>query len=226
MNSKKIFEVKRFVNQFAYITGEGAMSLRMAVWFNLSELVKFLILEKETDDDRCDYVDRCDCEGKRALQCSMLSHVDIEIARILIENGSDVNLQDNNGKTALFNAVEENNIKALKLLTDNKANVNFANVGRDPFYSYGFTALHVAAENGYLDCLKILIANGATVDAMDENDNTALNLAARNFHLHCFNFLVENKAEVDKIDLQETMRSAIFCAKSKNGLPIIIFNKG
>ena len=40
------------------------------------------------------------------------------------------------------------------------------------------TALHFAAEKGHVDVAKVLIQNGADVNAVDENKSTALHYAA------------------------------------------------
>ena len=43
----------------------------------------------------------------------------------------------------------------------------------------GVTAVHVAAEEGHLECVKILIAAGADVTKIDEEDRSALQLAVK-----------------------------------------------
>jgi len=42
---------------------------------------------------------------------------------------------------------------------------------------YGFTALHLAADRGYIDIVKILIAKGANLGIKDPDDLTAISLA-------------------------------------------------
>ena len=44
---------------------------------------------------------------------------------------------------------------------------------------YGYTALHLAAEDGHVDVVKVLLQNGADVNAVDSKDQTALQMAAR-----------------------------------------------
>ena len=48
------------------------------------------------------------------------------IMKILIERGANINLQDNEGKTALSVSAEFGDTKLAKLLIENGANVNLA----------------------------------------------------------------------------------------------------
>jgi len=64
-------------------------------------------------------------------------------------------------------------------------------------YAAGYTPLHVAAEKGHLEVVKILIQNGAVVDARDEEMNTPLLLAVRNNGtLDVVKSLVEHGADI------------------------------
>ena len=64
------------------------------------------------------------------------------------------------------------------------------------------TAVHYAAGNNSLDCLKILIINKADINKVDKvcSEMTALHYAAENIHLDCLKILINNKANINEAD--------------------------
>ena len=77
----------------------------------------------------------------------------MEAVKILLEAGADVHAQDKRDKTAIFHAVEESRPKVLKLLLDRRGKENLGNE-IDRFQN---TPLHLAAQLGYLSCVKVLL---------------------------------------------------------------------
>lgn len=62
---------------------------------------------------------------------------------------------------------------------------------------YDWQAIHEAAMYGRLDCLELLLENGAKVDAEAYNSNgpnTPLHYAARHGHVKCVELLLRNNA--------------------------------
>lgn len=49
------------------------------------------------------------------------------MVKLLLENGADINLQDENGETALMYAIQTGNKETIKLLIDNGADLNIMN---------------------------------------------------------------------------------------------------
>lgn len=83
--------------------------------------------------------------------------------RLLVERGADVNAQDLTlrGCTPLQELVRWGNVETVDLLIRTGANVHARNR-----YN-GSTALHVAAFNGRLDVVQLLVAHGARIDEVD-----------------------------------------------------------
>ena len=88
----------------------------------------------------------------------------IEIAKMLIDKGAEIDATDKRGFTSLHNAAYSNNIKAVQLLIENCANVN--KKSRNSLY----TSLHLACIKGYKSVVEILLQNGASLVI---NDKTA-----------------------------------------------------
>ena len=65
------------------------------------------------------------------------------------------------------------------------------------------TALHFAAKNGHVDVAKVLIQNGADVNAVEKDkDGTALHGARSltNGHVDVAKVLIQNGADVNAVD--------------------------
>ena len=109
--------------------------------------------------------------GMSALQIALVNNrknmADVLIAKGAGGAGSDVNLRDRDGKTALHKAADWNNVEAARELIGKGADVN----ARD---NSGSTPLHVAANAGGLEVAEILIANGADINAVDKSGATPL----------------------------------------------------
>ncbi|HEY7389001.1 MAG TPA: ankyrin repeat domain-containing protein [Bryobacteraceae bacterium] len=105
---------------------------------------------------------------------------DVEVMRLLLENGADPNIATVEGTTALmaaagmnwvsnqtYNHGEAAYLEAIKLCLAHGANINAAN-------SLGFTALHAAAARGWESVIQLLVDNGARMDIKDVAGRTPL----------------------------------------------------
>lgn len=99
---------------------------------------------------------------KRAIRIN-----DINELNRLIQSGVDVNSKDNDGYTALTNAVIQKNLGICELLIRHGAQVNEKN-------NDGETPLMLAASDGNLDICKLLIASGADANLRDNGGHTAI----------------------------------------------------
>ena len=92
------------------------------------------------------------------------------VAKILLQNGADVNAKNNYHRTPLHLAVFHGHSKIAKLLLQNGALVNAK-------CKAGETPLHFAAYKGYSEVVEILLEFGASRDLKDDIDRTPLSLA-------------------------------------------------
>jgi len=118
-----------------------------------------------------------------------------EIAELLLENGSRVDIADREGKTPLQVAVTWGGHEdVLKVLLAHGADVD----ARD---KDGKTALWAAAAGGYTNIVNLLLANGADVNARDRYGNCALSGAVQNNRYGVVPMLLSNGADPTIRDL-------------------------
>ena len=99
----------------------------------------------------------------------------VSVATFLIEHGANVDLQDENGNTALHHTLYGSDVSCeiLSCLTGSGADVNGVNKVKH-------TPLMIAAKRGHLNALTLLIKHGAhDVDLQDSDGYTALRGGSR-----------------------------------------------
>ena len=144
----------------------------------------------------------------------------IDTAKILIENGANINAVDIEGWSALSYAVNngdieiaklllenkskikdelliaikspivESSINIMKLLIDNKANINYTDEN-------GFNPLNIAIESGDMELTKFLIKNGANVNSLMQDGLSLIGYAIAQNNMDLLQILIENGANVN-----------------------------
>ena len=95
---------------------------------------------------------------------------DLELVRILIEGGADVNARDTFGEPVLHAAITEGDAGMVSLLVDAGAKVNASD-------TFGEPALHRAILKGDRNIVRILVDAGADINATNVFGDSALELA-------------------------------------------------
>jgi ankyrin repeat protein len=84
---------------------------------------------------------------------------------------------------------------------------------------YKRTSLHVAAENGHLEIVKLLLGNNANINSQAGNKKTPLHVAVENGHLEIVKLLLGNNANINS---QEDLGySSLHVAVEKGHLEIV-----
>jgi ankyrin repeat protein len=108
----------------------------------------------------------------------------------LLDEGADIEFQDENENTALILAAEGGQIECVRLLIARGAD-------KDAKDTSGYTALVWVAQKGHADCARLLLENGADKNPKDNDGFTALIWAAQEGHTECVRLLVESGADKD-----------------------------
>jgi len=97
----------------------------------------------------------------------------LELAALLINNGADVNVQDNEGLTPLYYACRKNDVDLVKLLLENKADTKVKILGETP--------LVFVCQEGYKELFVLLVRKGLNVNARGNNGYTPLDFVKRSY---------------------------------------------
>lgn len=160
---------------------KGENLLHIAAANGKINVVDFFITELNLDIDEVDHL------RKTPLHVAALNG-HLEVVKFLLNHDAYINCGDIMGLTPLFYAVRKNQINVVEFLLD-KSDINYA-MG-------GYTLLHEAAENGYLELVKVLLENKANINAKNERNWTPLHAAAYNGYLEIVKVFVQNGADVN-----------------------------
>lgn len=132
--------------------------------------------------------------GELSLQLAVLND-DIEMVRLLIADGAEIDARGRYGATPLSCASIRGHYDIAELLVDEGADVNF----RAETDDLGETPLHQAAVKGYTDIVELLLDNGAEIDAPGIGGTTPLHMATVPGHLEVMEILLNRGAQVDAV---------------------------
>jgi len=124
----------------------------------------------------------------------------IDIVKLLLKNGANVNTNILDLDTPLSEAVSYENIEVVRILIENKADVNIKDNDQ------GRTPLHHAAYYRYPEIMKLLIAKGANVNSSSKFGDTPLhNCLSSDFDidissLQVIKILLEHGADINAKD--------------------------
>uniref|UniRef100_M3ZT44 Ankyrin repeat domain 6b n=1 Tax=Xiphophorus maculatus TaxID=8083 RepID=M3ZT44_XIPMA len=99
----------------------------------------------------------------------------LEVVRILLKAGCDLDIQDDGEQTALHRAAVVGNTDIISALIQEGCALERQD--KD-----GNTALHEVSWHGFSQCVKLLVKAGANVHGKNKAGNTALHLACQNGH--------------------------------------------
>lgn len=176
--------------------GAGRSALHLACLTGATTTAQLLIT-KGADPNRWDKSKLC-----TPLHCAARAQ-SVECLQLLLRRGAHVNAGIER-RSALHEAVEKGAVRCVEMLLRHKANPNTPQVytetplhaaavqgdaesmelllkyGADVRSQFGrnrMTALHLAAENDYTKCVRLLLERGAAVDARNAGQQTPLHLA-------------------------------------------------
>ena len=193
-----------------------ATALYYAALCGFSVLANYLIVTHTEDVNA-----KCGSHGTPLLAALRGDH--LQVARVLIENGANVNLEDDHGKTPLVAAYHRNDdVEAMRLLLKHSATADvrydqFGLISHDASY-FGcvavielllqhnadvnaggvdnWTPLFWASVGGCVQVVQLLLEHGADINAQSIIGATSLSGASLNGHLDVVRVLLEHGADV------------------------------
>lgn len=121
----------------------------------------------------------------------------IQVIKLLMDNGANVNHKDHYGWTPLTLAILNGYLELIKLFIDNGADVNFKN-------SAGWTPLMEAIDEGRTEAVMLLIANGAHVKFSNDDVDKVLTKAAKKGCTELVKLLLNNGANIKNINKKDS----------------------
>ncbi|CAF4065249.1 unnamed protein product [Rotaria sordida] len=220
LDRHKLPTIKKKVLNMGYQEADGLTALSIAAGEKHKSITKTLAKCSEVD------VNKASFSGITPLL--MVAEVGWpDILDILLERGaivdatpSDKRGEDNkiSGSTPLINATKYNHPECVKRLLVNHANPNHQNQS-------GISALMLAAEQGYFECIKLLVQAGADLDLAPSGpgaDNlnitgqTALFMATLKDRVDVVKYLIEKGADVNVQNFYG-ISPLFLCVESGNG---------
>jgi len=98
-------------------------------------------------------------------QACILGH--LEVVKLLLNKGADVNIQDDLGVTPLHHACYKGHIVIVQVLLDFGASCNITS-------NYSETSLHKACKLGYIEIIEILLDHGAAQNIKNKDGKKPL----------------------------------------------------
>ena len=118
-----------------------------------------------------------------------------DVLRKMLDLGSDPNLKDSNGWSALHYACQLGDFESVQILLNNRAIIDaYSNNKRIP--------LHLAAYRGYPEIVEYLLSNESDPNFKDELGCTPLHLAAKKGHVRCIEILLNYDADLYCLDFR------------------------
>lgn len=155
----------------------------------------------------------------------------LEAASLLLDHGADIDAREQwGGQTAAMWAASQQQPAMLELLIARGANIDLKGFARvwdhtmmnEPrpkdMNNGGFSPLHYAAREGCTECVRVLAAGGADLNATDPDRVSPLNLALINMHFDTAMAFVEAGADVNQWDIFG--RAPLYNAVDLNTMPV------
>ncbi len=113
-----------------------------------------------------------------------------EILEFLIENGANMNAQDQDKNTPLHLAIINGRTETAKFLIEKGADIDAQDQDKN-------TPLHLAIINGHTEIVDRLIAAGAKINVRNEDGSTPLHLATDKGYIEIVKLLIKKGANID-----------------------------
>ncbi|KAL9097074.1 MAG: hypothetical protein Q9165_001038 [Trypethelium subeluteriae] len=182
-NKRKLNAMIHFMDRFRLHHEKDVSGLHLAVYFGLTKLIK-----KAMKHTQHIAIDAKTLQGRTPLHWAV-RYGQEGLLQFLVGKGADPDIFDEHGKTALHMAISDGDTASVKVLLSSPKSIDLQHEDVE-----GWTPLRLAAKNGRLKMVKILLQGGAEVDAHDRDGWTALRWAASKGHKMIAQLLLDKGA--------------------------------
>uniref|UniRef100_A0A8D3AC94 Ankyrin repeat and death domain containing 1B n=1 Tax=Scophthalmus maximus TaxID=52904 RepID=A0A8D3AC94_SCOMX len=163
----------------------GVAPIHLAAWFGSLEILKLLVqagAEQKVENE----------EGLNIMHCAAINN-HTEIIEYIVSDlqMKELDKEDKSGRRAFALAAEHGCVDMLEMLTEPYEMATMKPNKR------GDTPLHLAARNGHMDAVQLLLLSFDTRDEVNADGETALYQAADNGHEECVLTLLESGCDPD-----------------------------
>lgn len=141
-----------------------------------------------------EYINLQDDLGHTALHYAATFHY-IPLLTLLLEYGANIDIEDKDGDTPLFNAVEKGDVEAVELIASYRINVQKLDPNHHVNTYTGDTALHWAVKKEKIEVVKVLLKLGADVKIQAHDHSTPLSIAEQNGNSEIESLLLKSLVE-------------------------------
>lgn len=189
-NSKIVNYLIKKGSKTDIIDFQGSSPLHIASWTGDKEIFDLLL------DNNKKFINDQDAEGMTCLSLASEQGHTYIVSKLLQMNGTFQ--PDHLGETPIHKASLSSHAKTLETLLEhkqenNKWGVDFEDAKKN-------TALSFASQVGSLDCIKLLVKHGASINHADKDGLNALHKASLNGHDDVVLYLLENSDLLNKGD--------------------------
>lgn len=194
--------------QIDIVDAKGCTAFLYAVLYDNNDIAKTLLNKSK------DSVDKDSVDGFTPLMVAA-NNKNIEMVRMIVTAGANINKVDSYGRSAFTYAVAKNSMDVAEYLMENGADVTLVDVNDANAFMYassnnntdimsyilkkdvdvnftdarGWTALMYAAEHNAFEAAQLLIDSGANLYKIG-NDGSALEIAGNNSSASVYNYLI------------------------------------
>ncbi|CAH0760164.1 unnamed protein product [Diatraea saccharalis] len=210
-NVNAIKELLQLGASIACLNTVGQTPLHVCVKKELEEPLKILANEGRNDRDPLSaVVDVKDGEGHTVLQAAVEAAW-VRGVCVALEAGADVTLKANDGETPIHSAAALGNLDVLNEILSvakQKDSIDYQN-------EEGETALFKAVKYGHVECVKLILEEGASLKITLKGDINVFHVAAERGNKAILEFLLDYDEKVT-----QTMLNSLTDAKKKGFGPI------
>lgn len=155
-------------------------------------IMNHLRIVKEAVTSQTLSLDAKDKEGKTALHYTcFIDYIDLNIPKLLIENGASLMIRDSSGKIPFVYACENGRKEIVEMMI--KKNKEVIQIRNSTTHD---VPLHVVARSGKTEIVKLLLANDAALNPINKEGKRPIDLAADERHEEVVIILSRHRSSV------------------------------